>query len=131
MSEDQKKVILSVDDEPTNRLIIENHLKKEHKVISVESGAKALNFLENEEVDLILLDIMMPEMNGIEVCKKIRLMQKFKETPIIFLTAMDQASDVKEGLESGANDYISKPFRSVELKARVSTQLKIAISIAD
>jgi len=121
-----KSVILSADDESTNRMIIETYFNKEYTLLSATNGKEALDiFLKTPNIDLILLDIMMPEMDGITVCEEIRKTDKGKDIPIIFLSAKSDTDDIIKGLDKGGNDYLSKPFRPAELKARVKSQLKV------
>ncbi len=120
-----KRRILSVDDEMTNRLIIEKALKEKFEIDSAPNAQQAIKLMEENEYDILLFDIMMPEMSGIELCQKIRKEEKWKSTPVIFLSAKDQAEDIKLGLENGGSDYMTKPFSVVELRARVETHLKL------
>jgi DNA-binding response OmpR family regulator len=118
--------ILIVDDIAKNIQVLGSILAKEGYAISFATGGKqALEMVETENYDLILLDIMMPEMDGFEVCRRIKQMSAKKNIPVIYLTARTQKQDVVEGLSSGAVDYITKPFNSAELKARVKTHLQL------
>ena len=120
--------ILIVDDEPVNLQVLVNYLSLHNYSISqATSGLEALELLERDRTpDLILLDVMMPQMTGYEVCEKIR--QKFtaNQLPIILLTAKNQASDLTEGLNAGANDYLTKPVVKSELLARMKTHIQLA-----
>ncbi|WP_022819885.1 response regulator transcription factor [Fusobacterium russii] len=110
--------ILVVEDERDLNSVITRHLKKNNfGVDSVFDGEEALNFLEYENYDLVILDIMMPKLNGYEVVKKLR--EKKDETPILMLTAKDSIDDKVKGLDSGADDYLVKPFDFNELLARI------------
>lgn len=117
--------ILVVDDEPVNQQVMKNllSLEKGYLVATAVNGKEALEALEKESYDLVLLDIMMPKMSGFEVCEKIR--EKFlpNELPVIMVTAKNQVSDLVAGLSHGANDYIAKPFSREELLARIKTHL--------
>ncbi|KOS30875.1 DeoR faimly transcriptional regulator [Bacillus anthracis] len=116
------ETILIVDDEKEIRNLIAIYLKNEgYKVLKAEDGEEALQLIEQNEVDLIILDIMMPKIDGIEMCMKIR---EEKEMPIIMLTAKTQDIDKILGLTIGADDYITKPFNPIELVARVKAQLR-------
>ena len=118
--------ILIVDDISKNIQVLGSILLTEGYAISyATNGFQALEMVESEDFDLILLDIMMPEMDGFEVCRRIKLMPGKKNTPIIYLTARTQKQDIVEGLTTGAVDYITKPFNSAELKARVATHLQL------
>lgn len=114
--------ILIVDDEKEIRDLIDIYLKGEgYKTIKAENGEEALQLLEENEVDLIILDIMMPKLNGIEACLKIR---EQREMPIIMLSAKSEDIDKILGLNTGADDYLTKPFNPLELVARVKSQLR-------
>lgn len=118
----QKETILVIDDDKNIHKIIEVYLKNEgFHLIQAFNGRKALEILRKEEIHLIILDIMMPEMDGIETCMKIRETQNI---PIIFLTAKSEDMDLIRGLTIGADDYITKPFNPLELVARVKTHLR-------
>ncbi|MFY0687281.1 MAG: response regulator transcription factor [Cyclobacteriaceae bacterium] len=115
--------ILVVDDEPSMRLGLQDNLEFESfDVSSAENGKQALDLIRSETYDLILLDIMMPEMSGIDVCKIAR--KEGLTTPIVFLTAKGEEIDKVLGLELGADDYITKPFSIRELVARVKAILR-------
>ncbi len=92
-----------------------------------QSGQQALNFMLKNEPDLILLDIMMPEMDGYTVCEKIKTNLAARHIPIIFLTAKTETNDVVKGFEVGGVDYVTKPFNSEELLARVKTHIEVKI----
>jgi DNA-binding response OmpR family regulator len=112
--------VLIVDDDTDSLRLLGNMLSKEDCSIGmVKSGADALKFISLKLPDLILLDRMMPEMDGFELCRRIKSCPEFKEIPIIFITAMDQQKDKTAGLEIGAVDYITKPFDRSEVIARV------------
>ncbi|MGK5094171.1 SpoIIE family protein phosphatase [Deltaproteobacteria bacterium TL4] len=120
------KCILIVDDEPVNLKVLTNQLKLEnYRVLVAQDGIQALELLEKEKPDLILLDVMMPRMNGYEVCQKIRESHSAAILPIVMLTAKNQTADLVQGFEIGANDYLTKPFQKRELLARVESQLKL------
>ncbi len=116
------KLALIVDDEENNRLLLQEQLvDRNWQVLFAENGKKALQLLEiTERVDLILLDVMMPGMNGYDVCEKIRQAERFKSIPIILITDKNQVSDWVRGFESGANDFMTKPFSKTELLSRVA-----------
>ena len=118
------KTILVVDDEPRLVSLVEAYLAQEgFKVLSAGDGQDALFLARQEKPDLIVLDIMMPEMDGYEF---MRLHRKERETPIILLTAKVEADDRVLGLELGADDYVTKPFRPRELVARIRAVLRRA-----
>ncbi|KOP79955.1 XRE family transcriptional regulator [Bacillus sp. FJAT-21945] len=116
------KTLLLVDDEPMMLDLLSLYLSPiGYHCIKKESAREAINYLETHPVDLILLDIMMPEMNGLDACEKIR---QTWDTPIIMLTAMSDKTDVVKGLNNGADDYISKPFDEDVLIARIEAVLR-------
>lgn len=117
-----KSTVLVVDDDVRVLRMMQRILELEgYRVIKAADGKSALDTVEVENPDIILLDIMMPDVDGYTVCKRIR---KFSQVPIIMVTAKDNYAEVLEGLESGADDYISKPFSSQELVARVAAVLR-------
>ena len=118
--------ILVVDDEPINRQVLSNYLANEDFELELAaSGGEALQLLEKQTFDLVLLDVMMPKMSGYEVCRRLRERSALEELPVIFLTAKNQPSDRVIGLEAGANDYLAKPVIKSELLARVRTHLDL------
>lgn len=119
-----KQTILIVDDAKENIDILVE-LLKEYDLIVALDGKTALEIVEAEDVDLILLDIMMPGMDGFEVCTIVQKDNRTSHIPIIFLTAKDKHADIKKGFELGAVDYITKPFNPNELLARTNTHLKL------
>lgn len=119
--------ILIVDDEEINLQVLENHLSTAgYRVISAHNGEEALNIIEREEIDLVLLDIMMPRISGYDVCKEIRETHTHGSLPVILLTAKNIVSDLVYGFQCGANDYLTKPFHKEELLTRIKTHLEIA-----
>ncbi len=117
-----KANILVVDDEIRTLRMIRYMLELEgYRVITAVSGKTAIDVFEQETPDLVLLDILMPSMDGIEVCRRIR---EFSELPIIMVTAKDSEADEIEGLDVGADDYITKPFTAGELMARIRASLR-------
>jgi two-component system sensor histidine kinase ChiS len=118
--------ILVVDDEPINQQVLANHLAlANYEFTQAFNGEEALKAIEGTKFDLVLLDIMMPRMSGYEVCQRLRQQYLPAELPVIMVTAKDQVSDLLEGLSSGANDYIAKPFYKDELLARLKTHLNL------
>lgn len=100
-----------------------------YDIIPCTSGMEALEILNEEHIDLILLDIMMPEMNGYQVCEKVRTHSEWREIPIIFLTARQDEDSIEKAYDVGAHDYVTKPFLPRELKARVDFQLKFHFTL--
>jgi len=120
--------ILIVDDAPGNIQVALEILKDEYTVSVATSGQKALNMLEeSSKPDLILLDIIMPEMDGFELCKRLKSDLRYSDIPIIFLTVLENEHDMINGLELGAVDYVTKPFEPKVLKARVNTHVKLKL----
>lgn len=130
MEEDEKiptfANILIVDDVLDNLKVLGNILKTDgHKVRSVLNGAMALQVAAKEKPDLVLLDIMMPGMDGFDVCGRFKANPALNDVPIIFISALNDTDDIVKALKSGGSDYITKPFKAEEVKARVATQLMI------
>lgn len=124
MSATQQKLILIVDDTPLNIGAISGALKDSYKTKVATSGAKALAIAsEDEKPDLILLDVMMPEMDGYEVCRRLKADPRTREIPVIFLTGQVKTDDETKGFEVGAVDYIHKPFSPAVVKARVRSHI--------
>ncbi len=110
-----KKLILIVDDNPENRKVIGTLLiNNGYDVGAASDGQKGLDFIKSEQPDLILLDIMMPGIDGFEVCEKLKSNMETKDIPVIFLTAKTSTADIVKGFRVGGIDYISKPFNSEE-----------------
>jgi len=119
---DKQQTVLIADDEEQIRNILSIYFKKEgFKVVEAADGAEALMQTQSAKPDIIILDIMMPVLNGLEVCKQVR---KISDIPIIMLTAKDEDDDRILGLEIGADDYITKPFNTREVVARVNAVLR-------
>jgi two-component system, sensor histidine kinase and response regulator len=118
--------ILIVDDVPANLKVLGGILKAEdYKIRPVLNGELALQVAEKEKPDLILLDIMMPGINGYEVCRQLKLNPKLKDIPVIFISALNDTKDIVSAFTIGGVDYITKPFQAEEVKARIATHLKI------
>ena len=115
-----------VDDNPANLKLLEDMLlQKGHKVRSFPLGRLALEAAKKHPPDLILLDVNMPEMNGYEVCERLKSIKELASIPVIFLSALDESEDKVKAFQGGAADYVSKPFRFEEVHARVETHLKL------
>ncbi|MFN3551389.1 MAG: response regulator [Endomicrobiia bacterium] len=121
----EKKLVVVLDDEESILEIIKINLTKENfEVCCFDTPKKFFNFLQEKIPDLIILDIMLPQLDGFEICKKLKSEQKLSSVPIIFLSAKSEEIDKVLGLELGADDYITKPFSVRELIARVKTVLR-------
>lgn len=118
--------ILIVDDVMSNVLLLKVLLSNEKfNIVSATNGHDALEQVKNENPDLVLLDVMMPDMSGFEVAKRLKAEESTKEIPIIFLTALNSTADIVKGFQVGGNDFISKPFNKEELIIRVSHQISL------
>ena len=121
-----KPVILVVDDLTQNNDLLEAYLTPQgYEVIKAVSGEEALEKIADNQIDLILLDVMMPGMDGFEVTRRIRQDKKNKLMPIILVTALKETEDRIKGIQAGCDDYISKPFNKMELLARIQSLLKV------
>ena len=119
--------VLVVDDVPVNILLVKGMLaKQKFKVLSATSGQQALEVLTQEHPHCILLDILMPNMNGFETTRAIRANPKTQDIPIILLSALNSDSDIKEGMDAGANEFVTKPFVQERLIASIQAQIKKA-----
>lgn len=119
-------LILIVDDVPKNLQVLGNILSQQnYRIAAATSGVQVFSMIDEICPDLILLDIAMPEMDGYQVCKKLKEQPDFLDIPIIFLTARSETEDIVKGFAAGAIDYVTKPFHSVELLARVRTHLEL------
>jgi putative two-component system response regulator len=118
--------ILIVDDLPINIQMAMNILKDEgYKMYYAKSGEMALKLVNENDFDLILLDIMMPDMNGFEVCIKLKNNDVTKNIPIIFLSGKDSSTDIEQAYESGGIDYVVKPFITIELITKVNSYVRL------
>jgi sigma-B regulation protein RsbU (phosphoserine phosphatase) len=119
-----KKVVLVVDDAPSNIQVVQSILKDEYRIRIATSGERALELMKVAPLpDLILLDVMMPGLDGYQVCERLKAAPETRDVPVIFLTGLTDVDDETKGLEAGAVDYIRKPFSTAIVKARVRTQL--------
>jgi len=116
--------VLVVDDDPDVRQLVEMKLRLDGiETLTAANGQEALDVLEANDVDLVVLDLMMPVMDGIETCRRIREADDMAELPVIMLTAKAQAADIQTGFATGATDYVVKPFSPRELLSRVRGSL--------
>lgn len=130
--EKKKNSVMLVDDEPGNLKVLSNLLKNSFDLRVASSGEKALFLIEEGKIpDLILLDIVMPELNGYEFCEILKKNQKTKDIPIIFISAMNEPNHEEKGLELGAVDYITKPFVPSVVLSRVNTHIKLINSMRE
>ena len=118
--------VLVVDDIPANVKLLEARLMADYfDVLCAHSGQEALEILESNMVDIVLLDVMMPEMDGFEVCRRIKANPQMMHIPVVMITALDQISDRVTGLEAGADDFLTKPVNDIALVARVKSLVRI------
>lgn len=123
---EKKPRIMIVDDVIENLKILIELLQDDYQLIPLKSGGKALQKLTQDPLpDLILLDIVMPDMDGYELCKKLKDDSRTQDIPVIFITAVSEAMDDAKAFELGAVDYVPKPFNPLTVKARVSTHIKL------
>ncbi len=123
------KTVLVVDDQPDNVFILQDRLEREgFTVLTAYDGQTCIAKAAEEQPDLILLDVMMPGLSGFDVCRQLTKSPETKLIPVIMVTALTDAEDMKEGLQAGAYDYIKKPFNRVELIARVNSALRFSES---
>ncbi len=124
----EKKLILVADDNNENRQVLGSLLiRSGYEVGAASDGHKALEFIKNKLPDLILLDIVMPGIDGFEVCEKLKSGMMTKHIPVIFLTAKTSTEDIVRGFKVGGVDYVTKPFNGEELLARVNTHIEMKI----
>jgi diguanylate cyclase (GGDEF)-like protein len=121
----EKQTILIVDDSSANIEILDGILSPEYEILFAMCGKDALDIAGEQIPDLILLDVVMPEMDGYEVCKQLKANLKTRDIPVIFITAMGQEGDESRGLDAGAIDYLTKPVRASIVKARVRNHLEL------
>ncbi len=127
VTDKDKKTVLVVDDEQSIRELLTFNLQKEgYDTLEAEDGVTAVDLAIEKKPDLIMLDVMLPKLDGISVCKKIRYALNISNIPIIMISAKDEESDKIVGLEMGADDYITKPFQIREVMARVKANLRKA-----
>ncbi|OOY14800.1 phosphate regulon transcriptional regulator PhoB [Thioclava sp. DLFJ4-1] len=125
MSPAQQPCVLVVEDENAQREVLSYNLEAEgFRVVMAENGDEGLLFLKEEKPDLIVLDWMLPNVSGIEICRRVKANSETRSIPVIMLSARSEEVDRVRGLETGADDYVVKPYSVVELMARVRTQLR-------
>ncbi|KQB14555.1 phosphate regulon transcriptional regulator PhoB [Rhodobacter capsulatus] len=125
MSPAQQPCVLVVEDESAQREVLQYNLEAEgFRVVMAVNGDEALLFLREEKPDLVVLDWMLPNVSGIEICRRVKANPETRSIPIIMLSARSEETDRVRGLETGADDYVVKPYSVVELMARLRTQLR-------
>ncbi|WP_416760472.1 HD domain-containing phosphohydrolase [Roseateles sp. So40a] len=125
MTADHRPKLLLVDDEPANLQVLRHVLQDDYRLLFARDGQKALELAKTESPQLILLDIMMPGLSGLDVCRVLKSQPATKRTPVIFVTALADTRDETEGFEAGAVDYIAKPVSPPVVRARVRTHLSL------
>ena len=124
--QEKTPVVLVVDDNQQNLELLQAYLEDmDCETVPAHDGLEALEIVGRGAPDLILLDVMMPKMSGFEVCKRIKNDPKLSDTPIIMVTALNEFGDIERGIDSGTDDFISKPVNKLELVTRVKTMLKL------
>lgn len=125
-------LVLVVDDTPGNLQVVAEVLEQNgFEAALAADGALALEFAARERPDLILLDVLMPGLDGLEVCRRLKASEKTRSIPVIFLTALAECEQVVQGFDAGGVDYVSKPFHAAELLARVRTHVELARARAE
>jgi two-component system alkaline phosphatase synthesis response regulator PhoP len=125
-SQQRPPVILVVDDNVPNLELIQAYLEDvDCQVVPAHDGIEALDLVARRKPDLILLDIMMPKMSGFEVCRRLKRDPETSDIPVIMVTALNEFGDIERGIDSGTDDFVSKPVNKLELLTRVRTMLKI------
>src|SRR5215831_6246036 len=118
--------VLVVDDVPANVKLLEARLAAEYfTVLTGAAGPEALRVLDGERVDIVLLDVMMPGMDGFEVCRRIKALERTAHLPVVIITALDQAADKVQGLAAGADDFLTKPLDDIALLTRVRNLVRL------
>jgi len=125
MTQDHRQRLLLVDDEPANLQVLRHILQDDYRLLFARDGEKALQLAADERPNLILLDVMMPGMTGLDVCRQLKANPATARTPVIFVTALADPQDEATGFEAGAVDYIAKPVSAPIVKARVRTHLSL------
>jgi DNA-binding response OmpR family regulator len=126
MEEAAKDAILVVDDQPTNLRVLLSFLQAHNfQIYIADSGERALSILSKVCPDIVLLDVMMPELDGFETCRRIKADPRLSCIPVIFMTALDSVEDKVEGFAAGGVDYITKPFQQAEVLARIRTHIML------
>lgn len=118
--------ILVVDDNPQNLELLQAYLESlPCRLLAARDGVEALGVVDREKPDLVLLDVMMPRMSGFEVCKRLKSDPQTRSIPIIMVTALNELGDIERGVESGTDDFLTKPVKKLELLTRVKSLLRV------
>jgi CheY-like chemotaxis protein len=124
--QEKTPIVLVVDDNQQNLELLQAYLEDvDCETVPARDGPEALEIISSNSPDLILLDVMMPKMSGFEVCRRIKNDPKLADIPIIMVTALNEFGDIERGIDSGTDDFISKPVNKLELTTRVKTMLKL------
>ena len=124
--QEKTPTVLVVDDDPPSLELVRAYLEDvDCETVPAHDGPDALEIIAKEPPDLILLDVMMPKMSGFEVCKRIKKDPKTSDIPVIMVTALNEFGDIERGIDSGTDDFLSKPVNKLELLTRVKTMLKL------
>ncbi len=123
---DKTPIVLVVDDDEPSLELLQAYLEDvDCETVPAQDGLEALRIIARKTPDLVLLDVMMPKMSGFEVCKRIKNDPKTSDIPVIMVTALNEFGDIERGIDSGTDDFISKPVNKLELVTRVKTMLKL------
>jgi len=126
IQEEKTPVVLVVDDNQQNLELLQAYLEDiDCLTVPASDGPQALEILAKKPIDLVLLDVMMPKMSGFEVCKRIKNNPQTADIPVIMVTALNEFGDIERGIDSGTDDFLSKPVNKLELLTRVKTMLKL------
>ncbi len=121
-----ESTILIVDDNPQNLELLQAYLESlPCRILKAHDGVEALSVVSRDQPDLILLDVMMPRMSGFEVCKKLKSDPQTRSIPVIMVTALNELGDIERGVESGTDDFLTKPVKKLELITRVKSMLRV------
>ena len=131
MRNNEKNRVLIVDDEEINVVILDHILNPEYTVFTTRNGASALELANEHSPDIILLDILMPDMDGFEVLNALKASEKTRDIPVIFITGLDSVKDEEKGLALGASDFIHKPFSNSIVQSRVRNQMQLVNQIRE
>ncbi|MFC1676974.1 response regulator [Planctomycetota bacterium] len=126
IEQEKTPIVLVVDDNQQNLELLQAYLESiDCETLAAMDGVEALEVIAKQPPDLILLDVMMPKMSGFEVCKRLKNDPKTADIPVIMVTALNEFGDIERGIDSGTDDFISKPVNKLELLTRVKTMLKL------